>query len=1568
MSSTAPRLEPDAALESVLKLWTDFNSSLVPKEIFQKACKAAIDLLGADHSTFVQFDKTCQTGYVCAEDFSDEMRSLPNLPVAQGMPIPLAGVSEEEPLLYGDGLICCDDVAALNDGTFKRNLLWMGVQSILIVRVKWKDSLLGSFSFDSISHKRKFRDRDIQLMRLMAEAIAQALGNALVYERERYRSELLKRLDATTGELRNAGNEMQLRANILKTALRLSQWSAGALFRYSGDQRELHLVVGSSGLPENALPRTGQKLVTSKSGSWIWQQIFEQPSPKPRVTSRPENLELFASDSLFQPFERAVALPIRRFGDLDSVLLLLDNAPERKWQEDEVEYLIEFSSRATTATERQAWWDEVGDTLVQQFSLLFSQSPRSEQDLNQMLYHFLTMATAGFGLKFNRAAVFLLDEGRKQLEVHFAIGQFEKEQWHERCKSDGERESDQFDKWVQQPYGLHSATEMEVWAREQGPFELNDPANEVLREGLDSNYILLKDSCELERLPSRLRDKWRHTSPVVLARLSDGMEPVGLMIADKEWTERHIGAKDLHLLQIFCKEAARGVATYRQRLRIPEINSKFDLISKIKADPIFAGLEEPQVVQRITEAISKAFGDTAVGVLYVNQNGVWNSHFVNAPAWAGSIDVFDRNEIGDRVMQSREVEVLEEGRVKTELREHGIRGMTFLPLWREERGIGVMVALHTDPFAHRRVDQSTLQRYAGLASEIYDSWSTVHFLRDLQSTMEEITFQIARRKAPRQMAEAAQRLFDAKTVTFWSYDSVTNEFLPIPECLGFDDELPKPSDKGMTHRILNELEYYPIGDVRTSLQKLHPKTVEFLRKYDQHSVQGIAIGSPNKRLGVLYLTYGQPRDFTLGARVNLESFARNVAVVLESAQAFESGRHMLEATQEVGRVLARGNKRQALESVAARTLSSVRCHSVTIFALNHFGYPDFPPVIEGVDRDLVEQDDREDSTRLVRKLIASGEMTIARNAAEVRRVFMSKFSERELIQTTFAIPLHFQSVDVGLMFASFRKELPEHEVEPVQSLLNLFANQAAVAIGNANRFRDLGDLSARLLKKGESEGVLNIAMEFIQSELRPSHCVFVLREKSQLRVIKQAGWPEDLFQEIVEGDSHAAFTVRKKEPNRFSTLKELRESPLFEGLHPPERLIHAGIASGLGIPLFFSEDVRGALLLHSTSEQRFEEEDVSYASLIANQAMAALRSVSMLRRVKAQYEVAKIAAEYGPTTKAIDILRSIAKVCLDSLADGANNLKASAASIELYDLKIPAITEGHDSSNAVLAMNKPLFDGKQHVGQIAIWSEGNRGFDEDDKHLVDNVAALLVMFAKQVREQQRVLTNLAFTTHEYERCSASLQYVNMLVDGVVTDFPPHHRAALLDLRDALLRFDDHHRTMSHTVQVLTGTLSAALELSKLPRLYDLLETAVHRFSDRAAALQVKIALPDRDSLSQNIQLRIDPELLSTVLNNLIGNALKFAGRGTTVDCAILHRGRNVLLEIADQGPGISAEAQRKIFDLWFQAKEHKSEQAPGFGVGLFISKEIAELHGAKILIESAEGRGSRFQVQLPVYD
>ncbi|HEU4325053.1 MAG TPA: GAF domain-containing protein [Roseiflexaceae bacterium] len=105
--------------------------------------------------------------------------------------------------------------------------------------------------------------------------------------------------------------------------------------------------------------------------------------------------------------------------------------------------------------------------------------------------------------------------------------------------------------------------------------------------------------------------------------------------------------------------------------------------------------------------------------------------------------------------------------------------------------------------------------------------------------------------------------------------------------------------------------------------------------------------------------------------------------------------------------------------------------------------------------------------------------------------------------------------------------------------------------------------------------------------------------------------------------------------------------------------------------------------------------------------------------------------------------------------------------------------------------------------------------------------------------------------------------------------------------------------------------------------------------------------------------------LEQVVQNLVGNAVKYSPLGGTVLVRVARAGDQVLLSVADQGIGIPADALPKLFTRFYRAANTATMQISGLGIGLYVVREIVALHGGDVLVESAEGQGSTVTVCLP---
>jgi signal transduction histidine kinase len=112
----------------------------------------------------------------------------------------------------------------------------------------------------------------------------------------------------------------------------------------------------------------------------------------------------------------------------------------------------------------------------------------------------------------------------------------------------------------------------------------------------------------------------------------------------------------------------------------------------------------------------------------------------------------------------------------------------------------------------------------------------------------------------------------------------------------------------------------------------------------------------------------------------------------------------------------------------------------------------------------------------------------------------------------------------------------------------------------------------------------------------------------------------------------------------------------------------------------------------------------------------------------------------------------------------------------------------------------------------------------------------------------------------------------------------------------------------------------------------------------------------------------DRDKIIQVLVNLIGNAVKFTPEGGRIAVRARAGEGAVCVEVEDDGPGIPAEDQARIFDRFSQLRRKHGDGAKGAGLGLAISRKLMELHEGEIHVESEPGRGAKFTLTLPLYE
>jgi two-component system, OmpR family, sensor kinase len=121
------------------------------------------------------------------------------------------------------------------------------------------------------------------------------------------------------------------------------------------------------------------------------------------------------------------------------------------------------------------------------------------------------------------------------------------------------------------------------------------------------------------------------------------------------------------------------------------------------------------------------------------------------------------------------------------------------------------------------------------------------------------------------------------------------------------------------------------------------------------------------------------------------------------------------------------------------------------------------------------------------------------------------------------------------------------------------------------------------------------------------------------------------------------------------------------------------------------------------------------------------------------------------------------------------------------------------------------------------------------------------------------------------------------------------------------------------------------------------------------------------SLQDECDMYADRTKLQQVVYNLMENAFKYTQEGGQITVTLQKSGRDAVLKVKDNGPGIAAEHLPHIFDRFYRVDKARSREAGGTGLGLAIVHQLVMLHGGEIHVESEVGKGTTFTVELPLH-
>ncbi|MEP6895696.1 MAG: response regulator, partial [Chloroflexota bacterium] len=293
----------------------------------------------------------------------------------------------------------------------------------------------------------------------------------------------------------------------------------------------------------------------------------------------------------------------------------------------------------------------------------------------------------------------------------------------------------------------------------------------------------------------------------------------------------------------------------------------------------------------------------------------------------------------------------------------------------------------------------------------------------------------------------------------------------------------------------------------------------------------------------------------------------------------------------------------------------------------------------------------------------------------------------------------------------------------------------------------------------------------------------------------------------------------------------------------------------------------------------------------------------------------------------------------------------------------------------------PLHVGERTMGAIDIQSIDLNAFSQDDlsvlQSLADQIAIAIDNAASYERSQELIKELqevdqlksqfLANMSHELRTPLNSIigfsRVILKGIDGAVTDMQHQDLTAIYNSGQHLLGLINDILDLA---RIEAGKMELNFEEVKLSEMVNsVLSTAKGLVKEKPIQLISKIP-------ADMPTVRGDTMRVRQVLINLLSNASKFTDEGTITVEALIQKGPTgrpeALINVVDTGPGISQEGQEKLFKAFSQVDGSATRKSGGSGLGLSICANLVQLHGGRISVHSAEGKGSTFWFTLPLFN
>ena len=790
--------------------------------------------------------------------------------------------------------------------------------------------------------------------------------------------------------------------------------------------------------------------------------------------------------------------------------------------------------------------------------------------------------------------------------------------------------------------------------------------------------------------------------------------------------------------------------------------------------------------------------------------------------------------------------------------------------------------------------------------------------------------------------------------------------------IGNVDDLRIALGQGVTGWVASHGVPQIVGDVERDPRAYHVPGTPVLNE----SMIAAPVNFEGRVIGVITLSRLGLNQFTVDELRLLDVFANEAAIEFENARLYQEtqkkSRELLASFHRVGDALATGlDPNQTLQIIVDLAAEMVRAKASAILLMDETDGELRFRAAKGLPIRANQTDRTAEAHGLNWQVVKDGVPRLVSDVwsiSHMERPSWMQHGGMEELHSYLGVPLTVRGKAIGVLsvYGNRVDQFSQADVE----LLSSFTHQAAIAIRNAQLFISLQARVRELTGLAEvSQSVATLSnLDDTYRELTKSIAELLQAESCMLMLVSEDG-------ELIPQYPALGFA-----PEELSGVSLMivggNGRPQADPLCPIRAVDGISVACkgewrrrpALVAPLRAQDRLIGAVLVSERPGSRFNEDDLRLLAILSANAAVILQNAILYQSVDRERD--ELDAIISNTSDAIIIVDQEHRVTrINAAAEAllgwrADEVVGKPSEDTLFG-NISAVPDGLKRSPSLLEVIEkreltPYFEtvvltkdaiGRDVAASYSFVQSAARG---------EGLGVVIARDISKLREVDRMKSDfVSMVSHELRTPLGLIKgYASTLLNPQLSLDQPTVQRFLMGIDGAADRLARLIENVLNVSRIESGLLKLSPQQVDLTHL---VSVAVSTARASAKGREILLDLPKRP-----VKLEGDRVQLELVMDNLLGNAIKYSPMGKAIRVALRKKAAEVEIKVADQGIGIAAQHLPRVFDKFYRVEGGHSRRTPGSGLGLYICRNIIEAHGGRIWAESVLGQGSTFIVAFPL--